>query len=179
MKIEIDLKNFPEYTYPRQAVLVTVIDVKPNILTASWHSPISRLPPLYGVSVHPKRFSHDIILKSKEFVVNHAPFKIVEQVHYCGRRSGREVDKFKETGLTAVKAKKVKPPLIKECYAHFECKLFDSFKLGDHTWIVGEVVAASVDKEYFDVVNKKRFDLKPALWLGAETYTDGVEKRKF
>lgn len=189
MKIKIDPKNFPEYTYPRQAVLITVVgrDNIPNIMTVSWHSPLSRSPPLYGISILPKRYSHNLILDSKEFVVNHAPFEIVEKVHYCGRHTGRDVDKFKEAGLTDIKAKKVKPPIIKECYAHFECKLSDYHIYGDHTWFVGEVVYVTVDKKFFEKVKtgtkKYRVPLmhqhsEPVLWLGAETYSNMRGRRK-
>ncbi|PJB22242.1 MAG: flavin reductase family protein, partial [Euryarchaeota archaeon CG_4_9_14_3_um_filter_38_12] len=81
---------------------------------------------MYGISMDPKRYSHNLIMDSKEFVVNFAPFSIVDKLHYCGRHSGRNVDKFRETGLTPVPAEKVNAPLIKECYSHLECRLAET-----------------------------------------------------
>jgi len=72
---------------------------------------------------------------------------MAKEVLYCGTHSGREVDKFKETGLVAVPAKKVRPPLIEGCVANFECKVVGEIETGDHTIFVGEVVAAHVSEE--------------------------------
>ena len=146
MKINIEPGKYPYYTFPKMAALVTVMDKdKPNIITLAWHSPLSFKPPLYGISIDSKRHSHNLIMDSKEFVVNFAPFGIVEKLHYCGRHSGRNVDKFRETGLTPVPAEKVNAPLIKECYSHLECRLAETKKCGDHTLFVGEVVNVAAD----------------------------------
>jgi len=72
---------------------------------------------------------------------------VLKETLFCGRVSGREHDKFKETGLTPLPAKKVKPPIIKECVAHLECKLHNQFTTGDHTIFVGEIVEAYADKD--------------------------------
>jgi flavin reductase (DIM6/NTAB) family NADH-FMN oxidoreductase RutF len=75
--------------------------------------------------------------------------KILKETLFCGRRSGRNYDKFKEASLTPSPAKKVKPPIIKECVAHVECKLHSQFAAGDHTIFVGEIVEAYANKEVF------------------------------
>jgi flavin reductase (DIM6/NTAB) family NADH-FMN oxidoreductase RutF len=67
----------------------------------------------------------------------------------CGRSSGKTSDKFSETGLTPLPARKVKAPIVKECIAHLECKLRSQFKTGDHTIFIGEIVEAYADKGVF------------------------------
>jgi flavin reductase (DIM6/NTAB) family NADH-FMN oxidoreductase RutF len=80
-------------------------------------------------------------------------------MHYCGTESGRRIDKFKKTGLTAMASLKVKPPRIKECFGHLECKVVQKHTCGDHTLFVGEVVAASVDEK---VMEDKALDVLKA-----------------
>ena len=122
---------------------------RPNIITLAWAMPTSIKPPLVAVSIAPKRHSHTLIEETKEFVVNIPTMKILRETLFCGRRSGRNQDKFEETGLTPLPAKKVIPPIIKECVAHLECKLHSQFTAGDHTIFVGEIVEAYANKGAF------------------------------
>ena len=117
-KVSGNITKFYNYSFPKLTVLVTLLDEagKPNIITLAWHSAISIKPPLYGISIDPRRYSHEGILKNGEFVVNFCDWKIVDQVHYCGRHSGRKVDKFAETNLTPFPPKKVKLGET-ECFA--------------------------------------------------------------
>jgi flavin reductase (DIM6/NTAB) family NADH-FMN oxidoreductase RutF len=174
-----NIRKFYNYSFPKLAVLVTLIDEekKPNIITLAWHSAISIKPPMYGISIDPHRYSHDPILETGEFVVNFCEMSLVDQVHFCGRNSGRRVDKFKETGLTQQPASQVKPPLISEAYSHIECKLVDHHMYGDHTWFAGEIVAVSCNESFENDLIKE--DINPALYLGNNTYTsfDKVRKR--
>ena len=173
MKIASNLKKFYQYAFPMQAALVTCKDKQreTNIITVAWHTPISVNPSLYGVSISPKRHSHKLIVNSKEFVVNFAPIEIIEKIHYCGTHSGRSINKVKETGLSLIPATKVDTPLIKECYAHLECKLTDTIKLGDHSFIIGEVVAVDADENAFNKDILKIDKIKPIYYLGENTYT--------
>jgi len=182
MKVDGSLRNFYHYAFPMQAVLVTCkYEEKTNIVTVAWHTPISAKPPLYGISLSSKRYSFELIKKSGEFAVNFAPFEILERVHYCGTHSGRSVDKIKETGLTLLPAKKINAPLIKECYAHLECKLRDAIELGDHFFVVGEVVSVSGDDSAFEKGVLEIENVKPVYYLGDSIYTtvDGNIKREF
>lgn len=86
--------------------------------------PVSINPPLLAVSIAPRRHSYKLIQETKEFVINIPTMKFVKETLFCGRKSGRDVDKFKETKLTPLPAKTVKAPIIKECVAHLECKLY-------------------------------------------------------
>jgi len=142
---------------------------KANIITLAWSMPLSSDPPMVAVSIAPRRYSHRLIEQTKEFVVNVPTMKIVREVLYCGRVSGRSEDKFKGAKLTRLPAKKVKAPLIKECVAHLECKLSKQVKVGDHTLFVGEVVAAHVNSGVFT----ETYDLtkvKPVYHVGGDRF---------
>jgi flavin reductase (DIM6/NTAB) family NADH-FMN oxidoreductase RutF len=130
--------------YPSRVVLVTCVDSsgKPNIITLAWTSILSANPFMVGISVGPKRHSHKLISESKEFVVNLPAADLKEACMLCGTKSGRNTDKFKETGLTPIKSEKVFAPRIKECYAWLECRLANFVETGDHTLFIGEVVAS-------------------------------------
>lgn len=127
-------------------VLATCVDSegKANIITLGMYMSISFDPTLVCIGVSPKRYSHDLIAESGEFVVNVPSIDLEKEAHFCGTKSGRDVDKFAETGLTPVPAKTVKPPLIKECFGHLECRVVQSHVCGDHTLFVGEVLSSSV-----------------------------------
>ncbi len=173
MKTNGDIKKYYQYAFPMQAALLTCNDEKgkTNIITVAWHTPISREPPLYGVSIAPKRYSHDLILKNKEFVVNFAPYNLVKQVHFCGVHTGKNTDKVKETKLTLIPAQKVKVPIIKECYAHLECKLANILSIGDHDLFAGEVLNVQADENVFQ---KNLLDIRktqPLYYIGENKYT--------
>ena len=137
--------------HPMHTVLVSCVSEsgKPNIITLAWAMPTSISPPLVAVSIGPRRHSHRLIEETREFVVNIPTMEILNQTLFCGRVSGRDHDKFKEANLTPLPAKKVKPPIIKECVAHLECKLHSQFTTGDHTIFVGEIVEAYANKDAF------------------------------
>jgi flavin reductase (DIM6/NTAB) family NADH-FMN oxidoreductase RutF len=149
--INVDLSSANRLLHPMHTVLVSCVGRtgKPNIITLAWAMPTSINPPLVAVSIRPERHSYTLIEETKEFVVNIPTMDILKETLFCGRRSGRDYDKFKETGLTPLPSRKVKPPIIKECIAHLECKLSSQFITGDHTILVGEIVEAYADKEVF------------------------------
>lgn len=172
--------KFYYHAFPMQAVLVTSRDEKEkmNILTIAWHTPISRDPPLYGISVATGRYSHSLIEKTKEFVINFMPFDLIEEIHFCGTNSGRKIDKINNIKLSYVDSKKIKTKIINEGYAHLECNLYDSLKIGDHTLFVGKVVNIQYDEDAFinNILDNK--NVEPAFYLGDNTYTTVNKKRK-
>jgi len=182
VKIDVDASLASRLFAPRLTVLVTSVDKKgrANIITLSWAMPTSFDPPLVAISVGKQRYSHELIEGCKEFVVNLPPREILEKVKLCGSRSGRAVDKFSEAGLTQLPSNKVKPPRIKECVAHLECKLVDELRTGDHTIFVGEVVAASVDEGAFDRREEtiKLEVFKPILHLAGPYFSTSSGARK-
>lgn len=156
--------NF-QLLYPRQVILATSHSKgKSNIITLGWHCPLSFKPPLIGISVGKTRFSHQLIEKEREFVVSIPTEGMLEKVLLIGNKSGRDVDKFSEFGLTPLKAAVVKPPLIKQCPINIECKVISELDAGDHTLFVGEVVkshaSALKEKLLFDMGGRKLFGVK-------------------
>ena len=137
--------------HPKLTVLLTCTDKagRADIITLAWTMPVSMNPPLLAVSIAPRRHSHKLIEETKEFVINIPTMEFVEETLFCGRKSGRNLDKFKETRLTPSPAKTVKPPIIKECIAHIECTLYQQIAAGDHTLFVGEIKAAYVNEDAF------------------------------
>jgi len=146
---QVTVKEAWKRKYPEQVSWAILVDFegKPNIISLGWCMPTSFDPPMMAISVGKTRYSHQLISESGEFVVAFPSEEMGEEVLYCGTHSGRDVDKFKETGLVAVPAKKVRPPLIEGCVANFECRVVGEIETGDHTIFVGEIVAAHVSEE--------------------------------
>lgn len=150
-KEEIPVSQASRLINPGPVVLVTAqLKGKPNIMPAAWVTPISFDPPLVGLCVSPLRYTHEMIYKTEEFALNIPTVELLKQVVYCGDVSGRDVDKFKETGLRPADPRVIQAPLIEECIGHIECGVVNAYPLGDHTLFVGEVQAVQVDKEAFD-----------------------------
>jgi len=170
-KVRVARKLAYRLLHPRHTVLVTCVNKtgKANIITLAWSMPTSIDPPMVVISIAPKRLSHRMIKKTGEFVINVPTMKIVRQTLFCGRISGIKCDKFKEAPLTAAPAKKVRPPIIKECVAHLECKLVQTIPTGDHTLFVGEVLAAYVNRGVFtETFNVKK--VKPVFHMGGDSF---------
>jgi len=144
--------------FPCPVVLVTCVDSsgKPNIITLAWVGVACSDPPMLGLGIRPHRHSYGIIEASGEFVVNIPTVEILKETDFCGVVSGKDVDKFSETRLTAEPAEKVKPPLIKECPVNIECVVRQKIPLGVHHLFIGEVVCGHVDQDVLD--EKGRID---------------------
>jgi len=170
--VSVDRSSAYRLLHPMRTVLVSCVSNagKPNIITLAWAMPTSITPPLVAISVLPKRFSHLLIEETKEFVVNIPTIDMLKQTFYCGKVSGRDRDKFKEAALTPLPAKKVKPPIIKECVAHLECKLYSQFTTGDHTVIVGEVLEAYADRKAFNGETYNINEAKMVFYLGGNAF---------
>jgi flavin reductase (DIM6/NTAB) family NADH-FMN oxidoreductase RutF len=170
-KVSVAISSAYRLLHPMHTVLVSCVGKagKPNIITLAWAMPTSISPPMVAISIAPRRHSHALIEKSKEFAVNIPTIDMLDETSFCGTASGRNHDKFKETGLTPLPANKVKAPLIKECVANLECKLRTQCTSGDHTIFVGEIVDAHVDKGAF----RNAYNLKKArmiFHLGGEKF---------
>ncbi|RZN56621.1 MAG: flavin reductase family protein [Candidatus Methanomethylicota archaeon] len=141
---EINLNKAYTLLYPRQTVLIVSIskEGKPNIMTLNWSSPVSFNPPMLCIAVGKQRYSVELIKETKEFVVAIPSEGMEKEVLFCGSSSGRNIDKFKETKLTPIKAKYVRPPLIKECVANLECEVVEEIETGDHILFIARILAA-------------------------------------
>lgn len=116
-----------------------------NIATIAWTGIINSEPMLVYVSIRPSRFSHEIITKTKEFVINLPNEKLVKQADFCGTKSGRDVNKFEVCGLTKRQSNKIAVPYIEECPINLECKVIDIQKFGSHDMFLAEVVSTHCD----------------------------------
>jgi flavin reductase (DIM6/NTAB) family NADH-FMN oxidoreductase RutF len=116
----------------------------PNIITIAWAGTLCSDPPLVGIGVRRERWSHAIITASGEFVVNIPNQALVRATDFCGIVSGRERDKFAETGLTPVQGQVVQAPLIAEAPVNLECRVTQILPLGSHDLFIGEIVAVHV-----------------------------------
>lgn len=154
-----------EVAYPRQVILVTCrgsvkskfspdMEVKDNIITLSWHMPVSSKPELYAIAVGKERYSMNLIKESDVFVVNFMPYKLKDAVLFCGRNSGEYIDKFKETGLKKEEAEKIDCCRIKQATGCLECETVNQIEAGDHIILIGKVLKTVDNKK-----NKKIFQV--------------------
>lgn len=121
-----------------------------NIITVAWTGIINSDPPMTYVSVRKERHSHDIIAKTGEFVINLTTEELAFATDYCGVKSGRDVDKFKEQGLTPETSLEVKCPSIGESPVNIECKVTEVKELGSHDMFIADIASVSVDEELMD-----------------------------
>jgi len=174
MKKEVPLWQAYRLLQPGPVTLVTTAYLdKVNVMPASWTAPVSYNPPRVGVAVQPTHMTHELILRGEQFVLNIPGRPLAGQVDKAGHISGRDVDdKLAEVGFTGAEAGAVEVPLIEECLAHLECGLVDAIELGDHVWLVGEVLAAKADEDAFDEtwLLGEDDDKKPLLHLGGPVY---------
>lgn len=143
--------------YPLPAVMVSAGDKggKTNILTIAWTGTICTNPAMVYISVRPERYSYQMIRDTKEFVINLTTEKLVRATDYCGVKSGRDVDKWKEMNLHQEKASTLEyAPLIAESPVNIECKVTEIKELGSHHMFLAEVTAVHADEAYMNEKNK-------------------------
>ncbi len=175
--------------YPLPAVMVSAGDKKgnANIITVAWTGTVCTNPAMLYISVRPERFSYGMIKETGEFAVNLTTAKLAYAADWCGVKSGRDVDKWKEMKLTMQKADKLEyAPLIQESPVNIECRVCEVKELGSHHMFLAEVLAVHVDGEYLTETGK--FELNKSaliayshgtyLKLGEELGTFGYSVRK-
>ena len=167
--------------YPVPAVMVSVRDKGvDNIITVAWAGTINSDPAMLSISVRKERHSYDMIVNSKEFVVNLVTKDLVFACDWCGVRSGKDYDKFNEMKLTKLDSKMVEAKSIAESPVNLECKVVDMKELGTHTIFMAEIVNVTVDDKYMDPTG--RFNLNESnliTYSHGRYYTLGEELGKF
>jgi len=121
-----------------------------NLMTVSWLGTICSDPPMCYISVRPGRASYDIIKRNGEFVINLTTVELAEVTDWCGVKSGREMDKFKESGLTPIPATVVNCPIVEEAPVSIECRVKEIISLGSHDMFIADVVNIVADDKYID-----------------------------
>ena len=153
---------------------------RPNIITLAWAGTVCSDPVMLSVSVRPERYSHDIIEKSGEFVVNLVTEDLTRACDWCGVRSGKDYDKFKEMKLTEYVSDFMETPAIAESPVNIYCKVKEILRLGSHDMFLAEVVGVTVDEAYMD--EKGKFDLaacKLMAYSHGEYFALGKKLGKF
>jgi len=162
--------------YPLPAVMVSCADSdgNSNILTVAWTGTVCTNPPMAYISVRPERYSYRMIRETGEFVINLTTKELAFATDFCGVRSGRDVDKFSEMGLTKESASVVNAPMIGESPVNIECKVTEVKELGSHHMFLAEVVAVHVDERYLN--ENQKFELgkaDPIVYSHGEYYQLG------
>ena len=169
------------FVYPIPAVLVSCGDEKEkNILTIAWTGTICTDPAMTYISVRKERYSYDIIKRTGEFCINLTNEDLAYATDFCGVKSGKNIDKFKEMKLTPEKASIITAPMIKESPVSIECKVKEIKELGSHDMFVAEVVAINIDEKYMDKTG--RFDMQKCNLVSyshGEYYKLGEKLGKF
>lgn len=163
--------------YPLPAVLVSV-GASPeeyNMLTVAWTGTVNSEPPMCYISVRRERHSYEIIKRTGEFVINLTTEDMARATDWCGVRSGRDFDKWKECGLTPVPAEHVAAPIIAEAPISIECRVRQIIELGSHDMFLADVVGVAADEKYIDP-QTGRFSLesaRPIVYLHGAYYKLG------
>ena len=159
--------------YPLPAVMVSCQrkGEKPNIITVAWTGTVCTNPAMVYISVRPERYSYDIIKESGEFVINLTTKSLVKATDYCGVKSGRLVDKFKELKLTPIPSNSIGVPLIEESPVNIECKVKQIIPLGSHHMFLAEVLGVNVSSNYLNSKGKFEFNkAEPIVYSHGEYY---------
>lgn len=169
--------------YPLPAVMVSTADREgnDNIITVAWTGTVCTNPAMLYISVRPERYSYHLLRESGEFVVNLTTEKLAKATDWCGVRSGRDFDKWKEMHLTRGKAEKLTcAPIIQESPVNIECKVTEVQELGSHHMFLAKVEAVQVDESYMNETGK--FELNDTQLLAyshGEYYTLGKKLGTF
>ncbi|MCR5655165.1 MAG: flavin reductase family protein [Lachnospiraceae bacterium] len=162
--------------YPLPVVLVSCADGRgsENVLTVAWTGTVCSDPAMVSISVRPSRHSYAMIKESGQFVINLVTRDLVEATDYCGVKSGKDVDKFKDMHLTKCPSKTVIAPSIAESPVSIECQVTQEMPLGSHTMFLAKVTGVTVDDAYMD--EKGTFHLEqadPVAYSHGKYYTLG------
>jgi flavin reductase (DIM6/NTAB) family NADH-FMN oxidoreductase RutF len=138
--------------YPVPVVLVSCGELQgvKNMITIAWAGTVASDPVMVSISVRPERYSYQLIKNSGEFVINLPNRHMARAVDFCGVVSGKDYDKFHETGLTAAAARTLKTPIIDEAPLALECKVNTISDLGSHHLFLARVSGIQVEERLID-----------------------------
>ena len=169
--------------YPLPAVLISCGETEEeyNMLTVAWVGTICTNPAMCYISVRPERHSYDIIKRTKSFVINLTNEDMARATDWCGVRSGKNYNKFKEMHLTPKPAQKVAAPIVLESPLSLECEVIEIKELGSHHMFIANVVNVQADERYIDPVTDefRLSDAKLITYSHGHYYKLGEEIGKF
>ena len=151
-----------------------------NIITIGWCGILSTDPPRAYISVRPSRHSYEMLVESREFVMNLTGETLALATDFAGIYTGAKVDKFKKCGLTPIESKLVKAPTIKESPLALECRVFDVIKSGTHDIFMADIVNVSCDDSILDDNGRICYDkAKLIAYSHGEYFSVGKKIGKF
>ena len=169
--------------YPVPAVMISCADEegRSNIMTAAWAGTICSDPVMVSVSIRPERYSHDVIARTGEFVINLTTEEMAYATDWCGVRSGKDYNKFDEMHLTPGKAKAVSAPIVEESPLCIECRVKEIVSLGSHDMFIADVLNVKADEKYMNPETGKfeLSDANPLVYLHGGYYGLGKKIGKF
>ncbi len=166
---------------PMPAALVSCGDMEnSNLITVAWTGIINSAPPRTYISVRPERYSHEIISRTGEFVINLTTEKLAHATDYCGVKSGRDMDKFEVSGLSKLPAHTVKCPIVAESPLALECRVFDVIKLGSHDMFLADILSVQADSALMSGSGRLELDRAGLMcYLHGEYFSMGKKLGKF
>lgn len=158
--------------YPAPAAIVTCGDSPENwnMLTVAWTGTLCTNPAMLYISIRPERHSYPIIKSNMEFTLNLTTASMARATDWVGVRSGRDYDKWQQTGLTPIEGETVKSPTILESPLSIECRVKEIMSLGSHDMFIADVLNLRADDRYIDEATG-RFSLEKA---GIMSYVHGA-----
>ena len=161
------------FHYPAGATIVTThANGRNNAMAVAWHTAVSREEPYYLVSISAKRYTHELLVASGEFVVNFMPIDQSEIVALVAGCSGKDVDKFDAFGISSKPGSEVAAPVLEDAFAAYECRVEDQSTFGDHDLFVARIVAAQWEESAFKddgMLDLER--ISPIVYMGGDTYS--------
>lgn len=162
------------FYYPRPLCVVGVWDSKKeraNFVPVAWAGPLASRPPLFGVSLSPKTYSHQLLLQTGEFSLSFLPWQDVGLVAKLGGVSGRDVDKVAAFALELSESEVIRAPFLADAYVAAECKVTEHHAFGDQTLFAGEILRVMAREGAFAPDGTLRVEaVAPVLYLGANRY---------
>ncbi len=153
---------------------------QPNIITVGWTGITNTIPPKTYISIRPERFSYHLLKETGVFVVNLTTESLVRAADFCGVRSGKDVNKWKETGLTPLAAPETGCPMIAESPLSLECQVTDVIPLGSHEMFLADILSVQVDPHLIDKAGRLCLDrAKLAAYAHGEYFALGEKLGSF
>jgi flavin reductase (DIM6/NTAB) family NADH-FMN oxidoreductase RutF len=163
--------------FPEPAMVIGSYDKDgvPNIMTAAWFGVANSKPLKVSVSLRPATYSYHCIMANMAFTVNVPDASLISYVTFAGKYSGKDMNKFEETGLTPVKSEYVNAPYIKEFPIVLECKVTEYHDLGSHRQFIGQVIDAKIDERLLNEDGEVDMDLFNPIIYGQGRYYSGLD----
>jgi len=173
-KRSVGVKNL---VFPEPAMVIGSYDKdgKANIMTAAWFGVANSRPLKVSVSLRPATYSYHCIMASQAFTVNVPDSSLISFVKFAGTYSGKDMDKFIETGLTPVPSEYVNAPYVKEFPIVLECKVTEFHDLGSHRQFIGQVVDAKIDERLLNEDGTVNMDLFQPVVYGQGKFYSGLD----